>query len=259
MCPLPRPLFCLALLGSHLLACASEAPDREVLRVFAASSLTEVFQDLEASFEETHPKADIQLSFAGSQVLRVQLEHGARADVFASANRDHLQALSAAGLAGEAEVFAHNGIALVAPQDNPADIHSLEDLPGATRIVLGTPEVPVGRYARDLLARATKTLGEDFADRVMARVVSLESNTRLVRAKVIMGEADAALLYETDALGAPSLHRVSMPAGLDVRVSCAAAVLADTPRRPLAEAWLDHLRSPAGRKALTGRGFEASP
>ena len=106
MCPRPRLLLSLALVASHLLSCTSDARSDGVVRVFAASSLTEAFGDLETSFEAAHPGVDVQLSFAGSQVLRLQLERGAQADVFASANPAHLEALREAGLTAPAHAVA---------------------------------------------------------------------------------------------------------------------------------------------------------
>ena len=186
--------------------------------VFAASSLTEAFEALEPTFEAAHPGVDVQLVLAGSQTLRVQIEQGATADVFASAAPVHSDALARAGLLDDPRPFARNHLVVVVPADAPADFDALDDLPRAERIVLGAPEVPVGIYAREMLTRAEAAYGPRFAERVRAHVVSEEPNVRLVLSKVELGEADAAIVYRTDAAAAKNVRTIEVPAELDVHV-----------------------------------------
>ncbi|MEO0602265.1 MAG: molybdate ABC transporter substrate-binding protein, partial [Myxococcota bacterium] len=176
-----------------LLGCATD-DGSPTLSVFAASSLTEAFEDLEHSFEAEHPGVDLQLTFAGSQVLRLQIEQGARADVFASADERHLQALLDTGDVVDARIFAENELTLIVPP-SPRAVTRFEDLPRASRIVVGSPQGPVGTYTRLLLDRAGATWGATFAAAIRRNVVSEEPNVRLVRAKVELGEADAAFVY----------------------------------------------------------------
>jgi molybdate transport system substrate-binding protein len=245
-------LLCLAAWGCR----GSENPR---IVVYAASSLYDAFDELSVMFGSTNPFATRNTNYSGSQSLRIQLEQGAPADVFASANPEHMQALVDAGLASEAQVFAHNELVVIVPADNPAGIQSLSDLSRATRIVLGSQSVPAGRYARVLLRNASSRFGAGFGDEVLRRVVSQESNVRLVRAKVELGEADAALVYRTDAMGAERIRIVPIPAGLNVQADYHIGALAGSARRDIGARFVDYLRSEAARAVLERRGFSAEP
>jgi molybdate transport system substrate-binding protein len=223
--------------------------------VFAASSLTEVFNDLEKSFETANADVDVALNYGGSQVLKLQISEGAPSDVFASADDAHMRELVGAGLAQPSQTFAHNELVIVVPRDNPAHIAELKDLPRAERLVIGSASVPVGSYTRELFARAGKAYGASFEKDVLARVVSEESNVRLVRAKVELGEADAAVVYRTDAAASTQVEQVALPAELNVRASYPIAVLAKAPQPELARRWVSYVLSPVGKAALAARGF----
>jgi len=232
---------------------ASGAPARLV--VFAASSLTDVFDDLEQSFEAANAGVDVALSYGGSQVLKLKISEGAPGDVFASADDAHMRALVSAGVAQPGQTFAHNELVIVVPSDNPAHIAELKELPRAQRLVIGAASVPVGTYTRELFARAGSAYGASFEKDVLSRVVSEESNVRLVRAKVELGEADAAVVYRTDAAASAKVKQVSLPPELNVRASYPIAVLTQTAQPELARRWVSHVLSPVGKTALESRGF----
>jgi len=238
----PWALLLLALTG-----CGDDGATDATLGVFAASSLTDAFSALEVAFEREHPDVDVAPSFAGSQILRIQIEQGAPADVYASADRAHMDALVAGGHVTGAEVFVHNALVVIVPPDNPAGIERFEDLPRAERLVLGDPNVPVGRYARELLSRT------DFEEEVLAHVVSEEANVRLVRAKVELGEADAAIVYRTDA--SDRVRVIEIPDAVNVRADYHVGLVTRSERRALAREWIELLRGDAGRRALTEHGF----
>ena len=222
-------------------------PARELV-VFAASSLREVFVTLGAQFEREHPGAKVLFNFAGSQELRVQLEHGARADVMAGADLRHLDALFAQGLCEKPAVFARNQLALIVPLANPAGLHSLADLPKASRLVVGAREVPVGKYTEELLARAGL--------HVDAAIVSRELNVRQVLAKVMLGEADAGLVYRTDASAARGkVATVPIPDSQNVLADYPVALVRAAPHAALGRDFVQLLFSAAGRKALGEVGF----
>jgi molybdate transport system substrate-binding protein len=231
------------------------ATGRKSVVVFAASSLTDAFNDLEKGFEASNPGADVALSYGGSQVLKLQITQGAPADVFASADESHMQELIQQGYAKASEKLAENELVLLVPADNPAHIEELKQLPKAHRLVIGAANVPVGAYTRQLLARAGASYGPTFEKEVMARVVSEESNVRLVRAKVELGEADAAIVYRTDATGAKQVKLIELPPALNVRASYPIAVLDKAHEPELARRWVDYVRSADGRAALAARGF----
>jgi len=239
--------------------CRADPAGREVLSVYAASSLAETFEELEVAFELMHPDIDVRLTLAGSQVLRLQIEQGAPADVFASANPEHVQALLEAGLVRDAQAFAGNDLVVIVPLANPSGIESFDQLPLAERIVLGTVNVPAGRYAREVIHRASQQLGAGFEARVLGRVVSEETNVRLARAKVEFGEADAALVYRTDALSSDRVRVIPIPEALGVRASyvIAVAVRPRTLMEPAAEDWVAFVRSGEGRAVLGRHGFNA--
>jgi molybdate transport system substrate-binding protein len=239
-----------------LVGCAASGDARTELVVFASSSLTEAFRDLESAFEAEHPEVDVALTFAGSQVLRLQIEQGARADVFASANRSHIDALAEVGLARDGGVIARSPLVVIVPPDNPAGIETLADLVNAERIVIGTEHVPVGAYAREALERAGQRFAGDFERTVLARVVSQESNTRLVRAKVELGEADAAIVYRSDAEASSRVRSVPVPREIHPGGIYHIAVLAPGAEpSPPALAWIAFARSDTGRRILAARGF----
>lgn len=235
-------------------------PPEDQLVVFAAASLREAFTAVGAELERQHPGVHVRFNFAGSQELRTQLEHGALADIFASADQRQMEAVARAGRVGEPVLFARNRLVLVVARESAEKLRSLADLPRAERIVLGAPEVPVGRYSEQLLDRASERLGADFRARVEAKVVSRELNVRQVLAKVRLGEAQAGLVYQTDAQaaqGSPDgeLTVLPLPEGLDTPADYPIAQVTGAPHPGLARAWLELLLSPTGGRALSAAGF----
>src|SRR5882762_10283735 len=228
------------------------------LTVFAASSLRDAFQDLGRNLEQQHPGTSVSFNFAGSQELRTQVEHGARADVFASADPRTLRALAGAGLALEPQVFARNEPVIVVPAGNPAGIHSLADLPRARRLVVGAPEVPIGEYTVRILEAASRRYGPAFGAAVEARVVSRELNVRQVLAKVTLGEADAAIVYRTDAASSKqNVEVIAIPADLNVQAEYPIAVLTRSKQPALAGEFVRLVLSPSGGEVLARFGFRS--
>jgi molybdate transport system substrate-binding protein len=236
---------------------STEALEQQVV-IFAASSLREAFSALAKDFEQARPGAKVTFSFAGSQELRAQIEHGSPADVFASADRKHMEELTKAARVRAPVVFARNEPVIVVARESAATIRGLRDLPAATRIVLGAPEVPIGRYSLQILERASATLGADFRSRVEAKVVSRELNVRQVLAKVSLGEAAAGIVYRTDTSAAKDgLETVAIPDEINVIAEYPAAMVADAAHPKLAAAWIALLLSPAGQQRLAQAGFLA--
>jgi molybdate transport system substrate-binding protein len=234
------------------------ASETKPLRVLAASSLTDVFADVAAAFEKTGAGRPVELGFAGSAILRAQVEHGAPGDVFASADLAQMAPLHAAGLASAPRVFARNRL-VVAASTRSRRVRALADLaaPGV-RVVLAGPTVPAGRYARETLRRvsAIPGYGADFHVRAAANVVSEETNVRGVLAKVALGEADAGLVYRTDVLAAPAgLAALEIPDAASVPAEYHVAVLAGAVDRERAEAFVSFLLSGEGARILARHGF----
>ncbi|MDR7383527.1 molybdate ABC transporter substrate-binding protein [Promicromonospora iranensis] len=235
-------------LGAGLvLAGCAPAPGGETLTVLAAASLREPFAALETTFESAHPGVDVKLSFGGSSDLADQIEAGAPADVVATADEPTMARLTDAGLVASPAVFATNVLTIVVPTGNPARVESLADLGRRdVDVVLCAPEVPCGRAA----AAVT-----DAAD-VTPHTVSEEPSVTDVLAKVSLGEADAGLVYATDAATEPEdVETVPTPEAADVVNRYPVATLSDPPAPDLADEWVALLTGTEGRSALSEAGF----
>jgi molybdate transport system substrate-binding protein len=235
--------------------CRRGASSERTLVVFAASSLTEAFQACKRQFEKARPGVRVAFSFSGSQVLRLQLSQGAYADLYASANAVHMEQLKRQQLVKQVTTFAYNQLVLVVPAKGTSRVRSFRELPKAKRLVIGTAQVPVGQYTRELLRRGDGVFGAGFRKRVMSRVVSEEHNVRLVRAKVLMGEADAAIVYQTDTVGVKGLSVVPMPPKLQMKAGYTIGLVSGTKQPDVAASWLSFLASPKGRAILKRHGF----
>jgi molybdate transport system substrate-binding protein len=231
------------------------------LTVFAAASLTGAFNEMKTSLEKSNPDLSITFNFASSTQLRAQLEQGARADVFASADEKEMDLAREAGLlAGEPAVFAHNRLVVILPRDNPAGIETLQDLsrPGV-KLDLASETAPIGAYTRQFLERASAApaFGADFEQRALANVVSEEENVKQVVAKVRLGEADAGICYVSDVTpeAASDLATIDIPDELNQIATYPIAVLKDAGDPALARAFLDYVLSAEGQAVLQAQNF----
>ncbi len=229
------------------------------LTVFAASSLTEAFTEIGQKFEVEYPALHVEFNFAGSQVLETQLEQGASADVFASA--DGLAAGLKAGLfLDEGRYFAQNRLVVIVPKTNDAGISALQDLarPGL-KIVLADEDVPVGKYARQFLDKASADpgFGESYGDDVLANVVSEESNVKQVAAKVQLGEADAGIVYRTDLTPdlAGDVTTIDIPDELNVIADYPIAQTAEAQTNEAAYVFIQHVLGKEGQDIMEAHGF----
>ena len=230
------------------------------LVVFEAASLKDAFLRVAQIFEKEHPGTKVVTNAAGSQELRAQIEHGAAADVFASADRKHMDALVNQGLVPSSTVFTCNEPVVAVRSALASSIKTLAELPRAERIVIGTPEVPIGAYTLQILQKAAAQYGASFPARVQARVVSRELNVRQVLAKVVLGEADAGVVYRSDAIAARGKVEVlAIPPNLNVTAAYPIAVLKQAPNPELARQWVDLVKSADGQAALRDAGFMPCP
>lgn len=238
------------------------APEPRTLTVFAAASLTDAFTEIGGNFQAAHPGVTVTFNFAGSQALRTQIEEGAPADVFASANTKEMDTLAAGSfIASDAsQRFLTNKLVVILPENNPAGIETLEDLakPGI-KLVLAAEEVPVGRYSRDSFALMDTSFGNNFMNMALANVVSNEDNVRQVVAKVQLGEADAGIVYTSDAVAAPELKSIEIPAELNVIAKYPIAPLVESENADLAQAFIDYVLSEEGQAILAKWGFGPKP
>jgi molybdate transport system substrate-binding protein len=250
--------FVLLCAGCAPAVMTSTAPKPRTLNVFAAASLTEAFTELGKQFEAAHPGVIVTFNFAGSQTLRAQIEEGAPADVFASANEIEMDDLISGALVAQdaSQIFLHNKLVVILPPDNPAALEKLEDLasPGI-KVVLAAEEVPVGKYARQSLDQMNGQFGSDFKDKVLANVVSNEDTVKQVVAKVQLGEGDAGIVYTSDVVAAPDLKTIEIPAELNMIAKYPIAPLAQSANADLARAFVDLVLSSDGQAVLQEWGF----
>jgi len=226
------------------------------LAVFAASSLKEAFELLGSEFEKAHPGVKVKVALAGSQELATQIDQGARADLFASASKPPVAALEQKGLLVGVASFARNEPVVVLPRGNPAGIRSLADLPRARRLVIGAPEVPIGTYTLRIFEAAGRRYGADFRKQLEAAVVSRELNVRQVLAKVALGEADAGIVYRTDARAAKDkVDVVVIPAEVNAIAEYPIAAVKASKQPALARAFIDLVLSAEGQRRLVAAGF----
>jgi molybdate transport system substrate-binding protein len=228
-------------LAALLAAPAAARPDSSRLKIFAASSLTDAFQAFD-------PRATY--SFAGSNALAAQIEQGAPADVFASASAKYTQDLFRRKLVERPVAFASNRLVLVVPKSNPARLSSVYDLRRKrVKLVVAAPAVPVGSYTLTVLRR----LG---LSSVLANVVSREADVKSVVGKVALGQADAGFAYVTDVRPvAGRVRAIAIPASAQPRVRYEIAVVASSPHKSAARAWIERVLSKPGRDALARAGF----
>ena len=217
---------------------------RPQITVYAAASLTNVFPAI-----DPHEK----YSFGGSNTLAAQIQQGAPADVFASANMKLPLQLFQSGLCSKPIVFTRNKLVIVVPKKNPAHIHNIYNLtkPGV-KIDIAASGVPVGAYTMQVLQNMNLT------NAVLKNVVSEETDVREVLAKVALDEADAGFVYSTDAKTVPGRVKViKIPAWAQPKVQYGICVVSSSSQKPAAEAFIKRVLSKAGQKKLHKFGFLA--
>lgn len=254
------------LLVLALSACApqsSPSPSSPgTLTVFAAASLTQVFGDLGPMFEQRVPGVKVRFNFAGSQALRTQIEQGAQADVIATADETTMDELVGAGYVSHDSVrpLAGNKLVVILPGNNPADIYELKDLARlGVKLVIAAQDVPAGKYALQALDKMDAHFGKGFEAQVLGNVVSKEDNVRQVVAKVQLGEADAGIVYVSDAAAAPVLRTLEIPPELNVSAVYVISPLVSASRQDVAAAFVEFTQSPAARPVFERWGFTPLP
>jgi molybdate transport system substrate-binding protein len=222
----------IALLALGLAACGG---GNDELTVFAAASLADVVPGLDRG---------ARYSFGGSDELAAQIRQGAPADVYLSASPKYPSELHAAGLAGPPQIFATNRLVVIVRRGYTGGLRSLSE-PGA-KVVVAAEGVPAGDYAREALQRLN-------AEEVLDNVVSDEDDVKGVASKVALGEADAGLVYATDAKPVAGRVRVvEVPAGAQPRIEYAVVIVREGDR---ARKFVERLLGPEGRAALARAGF----
>ena len=249
----------LSILALLLTGCAS-AGHGDQITVFAASSLTDAFEELGRAFQEERPELAVTINFGSSSTLATQLIEGASANVFASANQAQMQRVADAGLiSASPELFAANRLTVILPAENPGAIDSVQDLatPGIA-LVLAAPGVPVREYTDQAL---TKLGDAEWQAAVYRNLVSEEENVRIVVTKVALGEADAGIVYTSDVTPevAGQLIQLAIPDEDNVAAEYPIAVMDAAPNPDLAEEFVAFVLSARGQAILQKWGFGPSP
>jgi molybdate transport system substrate-binding protein len=225
-----------------VVASAAQASSSAQITVYAAASLTNAFPRIDGGQ---------RYSFGGSNTLAAQIQQGAPADVFASANMPLPQQLFEKNLCSKPVVFTRNTLVIVVPRSNPAKLRSIYDLRRrGVKLVIAGPGVPVGSYTLQVL----KNMGLSAA--VLPNVVSRETDVREVLAKVALGEADAGFVYATDAkVDAARLRVLKVPAWAQPKVQYGICVVTGSSHKSDAQAFVNKVLSKAGQARLRAAGF----
>jgi molybdate transport system substrate-binding protein len=256
-----KRIFAAMLAVLVLATSASFAEEPKELTVFTAASLTGAFTEIGQIFEK-ETNISVAFNFDGSQALRTQIENGAYADVFASANTKQMNALKKAGLMNNSSisVFTKNKLSVIIPKDNPAKISNLSDLakPGV-KIVIGTKDVPVGDYAMQIVNKLgnDSAYGPNYKTKVLANVISQETNVNYVVTKVALGEADAGFAYVSDVTEelAAKVDKIDIPDEYNVIAEYPMGLLKESKYPVEAEEFMNLVKSEEGKAVLEKYGF----
>jgi molybdate transport system substrate-binding protein len=233
-----------------------------MLTILAAASLTDAFAGMERRLEEAHPGLDIVIETAGSQTLVTQLQQGAAADVLATADMRWMETAIGSGLIEGAPVaFTANRLVIVASPDNPAEISTIDDLTGdEVTLILAGADVPAGAYTRRAFCdyAGGQDAPEGFIGGVNANLASEEQDVRSVLAKVQLGEADAGVVYASDAAAAAQfgtgLTVIEFPEGVSTNATYPIAPVAGG-NTDLANAFIAYVMGDEGQRILADYGF----
>ncbi|MFM2235844.1 MAG: molybdate transporter substrate-binding protein, partial [Actinomycetota bacterium] len=225
--------------------------NRITITVSAAASLSKAYTELGKQFEQANPSIKVRFNFASSASLVSQIQSGAPTDVFAAADLTSFDKLLASGnVVKSPKVFARNSMQLIVKPSNPLGISSVADLAKASIVSLCAKTVPCGVYATTVLSRNGVVISESKITRGVDATATLNA--------VSTGDADAAMVYSTDALSAKKLVSViSIPVGKNVKASYGIAVVRGSKNSKQAEAFVQYVLSPAGQKVLKTFGFLA--
>ena len=229
------------------------------LTVYGAASLKGALEQAKAAYETVNPGTTLTLSTDSSSALETQIEQGAPADVFLSADATNPKKLVDAGLAdGTPVTFAANELTVIVPADNPAGITSPADLAKAgVRVIAAGDEVPITKYATQLVSNLAKEAGYEagFAAAYAANVASKEDNVKAVVAKIELGEGDAGIVYVTDAKASTKVATIDVPPSANVPATYDGVVVKGSTNAAAGQAFLEWFAGPEGQAILGGLGF----
>jgi molybdate transport system substrate-binding protein len=229
------------------------------LTVYGAASLKGVLDKVKAAYETANPGTTLTISTDSSATLETQIEQGAPADVFLSADTTNPKKLVDKGLAaGAAVTVAGNKLTIIVPTANPAGIKTPVDLARTgVKVIAAGDAVPITKYATMLVANLARETGypADFAAKYTANIASKEDNVKAIVAKIELGEGDAGIVYVTDAKASTKVTTVDVPATANVPATYAGVVVKVSKNAAAAEAFLTWFAGPDGQAILSTFGF----
>lgn len=238
---------------------AAPAATSAALTIYGAASLKGVLDKIKTAYETADPGTTLTISTDSSATLETQIEQGAPADVFLSADTTNPKKLVDKGLAaGAAVTFAGNKLTVVVPTANPAGITSPKDLAKTgVKVIAAGDAVPITKYATQLVGNLAKEAGypADFAARYTANIASKEDNVKAIVAKIELGEGDAGIVYVTDAKASTKVTTVDVPDAANVPATYAGVVVKASNYPAAAQAFLTWFAGPDGQAILGTFGF----
>ena len=260
-CTAPTPATQVPPSPTAVVAATAVPPAKTVtLKVFAPSSVTEAAKELAAAFETANPGVKLAIEYGHSPTQRLQLTQGAVGDVFITASqKDMDDAITDQSVAsGTAKVFASNQLVVILSPKNAPNLQKLEDLANSgVKLLMGGEELPVGKATVAALDKMDKKFGAGYKDKVMGNVVSKEAGVKPIVSKVNLGEADAGIVYISDAVSAPALKSIAIPAELNMVTQLNVAPIAKAANAEMATAFTAYLVSADGQAILRKWGFMA--
>ncbi len=244
--------LCLIIILLPSLAQAAE------LSIFAASSLTEALREVTQAYQTRYPADNIVLHFAGSQSLATQIEQGAPADLFISANTSAMERLQKNGLVEKPRPLLHNRLVLVAQPELKDRLSSIRDLSqNNLLLVIGNRQVPIGSYTRQLFANlsADPAYGAELINRIDQNVVSEENKVKAIVAKLLLGEVDAGIVYQSDLHSATAQRLLTIPLPAQHNPLATYPVAMTVGRRADCDKLLAFLFSPEAQQHFARHGF----
>jgi molybdate transport system substrate-binding protein len=237
----------------------SAQPTNAEITIFAAASLRNALAEAKIAYEAANPGMTLTISTDSSSALETQIEQGAPADVFLSADTTNPQKLVDGGFAAGGPVtFAGNELVIIVPADNPAGIAAPTDLAkDGVKVMAAGDEVPITKYATQLVGKLAELPGApaDFAERYAANVASKEDSVSGIVSKIELGEGDAGIVYVTDATAAENVTTVEIPDGSNLPATYAGVVVGTSQNQEAATAFLEWLAGSDGQAVLSTFGF----
>lgn len=212
---------------TSLIGCSGKGEEKKQIVIFAASSLTDVMNDIKETYEKQNPEVELIINLAGTKTLTNQLENGAEADIFLSASEKYCRRVDEQGMIERSQAYLNNRMVLIVPKDGKKVITSMEDLQSDHDLILADAKVPAGTYARQVLKNYNKLHGDNYSNKVLSNLKSSETNVRQVTTKVMLGEGDAAIVYATDVTDQikDKVNMIEIPSEYNVVGQCWIALL----------------------------------